>query len=144
MSSNTCSPFCNISYCKVCLSESACITCSLGYSLSTDGKSCKLVCKDISCSACTNSNICQSCILGYNLNSKGKCKRDCMFGFALNQNNTCQRCSFHSKNCQDCIFDNSSSTIQCTECLIGSFLQSGSCSSCSSTLNYCISCSSST
>lgn len=142
LNNGKCNLSCNISSCSICLTTTNCLTCVQGYLPSSDLSSCSLQCADPLCSVCSNSTFCTTCMLDFTVNSCGKCVSPCMSGYALNQNNTCQLCSYYLSNCQTCHFDNSS-TVQCTECLPGSYLSSGSCSTCNTSIPSCLVCSNS-
>lgn len=119
-----------------------CQTCSAGYK-NMSGY-CIEACEDANCAYCSSASNCSFCWPGYQLNSGSKCIKICREGFTPVLDGNCYRCSGYIERCSSCELVNQTgnSTIQCKSCSPGSYLDSGSCTTCN--ISNCIECSEST
>lgn len=119
--------------CSICNSDGICLDpCKFGYFLNNTCEKCEncpygctsnenncSFCFDSLCSICSSFESCQNCTEHAYLNDK--C--ECLTGY-IQENFTCVLCAEVFDECNLC------SSSQCTECLDGYYLDSGSCSSC--------------
>lgn len=133
--------------CILCSSATACLFCAPGHYLNstqTANNSCQPCA--VGCSTCENSTNCTSCVSGYYFASTTftcplctstcvTCKTStfclsCVIGYYnVPSTGVCTACNVTKANCLACL-NNTATTIQCTECGVGFFLNSGSCSRC--------------
>lgn len=145
LSGNTCQA-CNISGCLDCNQANTCVSCQLGYFLSSPS-ACSLCSAVMSgCTKCTSSSVCTECQTLFYLsgNSCVPCSNalagcafctnataclSCNTGYYLNSSNLCSLCT----SLAGCVLCTSMST--CTYCNSGYYLNLGTCVSCSAISN---------
>ncbi len=136
--SKTCTPNCSINGCGSCLSPTSCSNCSVGFQLIANSTVCEpILCNISNCSVCITTTACGVCASGYSVGSDGICLESCLIAYCL---------SCISGKCVTCIdgFSIYQGGLGCYPiCGWNSMIVNGSCISCTSIIDNCATCDSS-